>query len=199
MIERINLIEKEAFQFSYKRIMQALVGVVGFCAIIYGFQFARVSYYQKQIQTLTDQQEALNSERATLVKATPTQITEGSNAELQKVFLDTPRWSDFMRDLSGRLPGTVWFTGIKAATARSDLPKSGSSAPNPATSGGAPAGSGKNSLSLVGITSSMGDLTLFVAALQKSPFVSKATLTNSREEESRFTFEIVCDMVIPRQ
>jgi hypothetical protein len=44
----------------------------------------------------------------------------------------------------------------------------------------------------------MGDLAVFVATLQQSPFVSKATLTNSKEEEARFTFEIVCDMIVPR-
>lgn len=197
MIERIDFIERQALSFTYTRIFQVVGLAVLICGTTFGVQFGRVVYHQKQLAKLKIEIDQLQEERKKLLKTTATLLAEGSNAELQNIFTQTPPWAKMLTDIASRLPNTVWLSGIKGATARVELPKSGSSNANAPSS--APVTGGTNSLVLNGTTGSIADLAVFVAKLQESSFISRAHLTNTRKEEERFTFEIICDMLPPQQ
>lgn len=200
MIERINLIEKRKFSFSYRSIIQAGVFVAMICGAVYGFQIYRGTGYQKSMTQMNSEITLLKVEREQLLKEQPKKLTEGSHQELQNIFITTPKWAALLADIGQRLPNKVWLTGLKASSVSAGLPMTDAkpiAAPTPAVAGAPPAPppAPKSQLVMNGVADQVGQLGDFVDSLIESPYIDTANLLNTRKEETYFTFEIICDMV----
>ena len=178
MIQRINLIEKEPFRFTYEKLFFAGAAVIFLCASLFAVQILRVKANAKKTDLLSAQINTLKLEREKLLKKSDSQWQGGPLFELKKVFDQTPAWGKVLTDLSHRLPGTVWLTGFKSFKRE-----------------GMAAGKG---LVLNGIARDPADLTVFLSHLTESPFVSRAVLSSSKKESAGFTFAMECDIAVSR-
>lgn len=175
MITRINLIEKEPFRFSYKKLVVAVIGVLVFCLVLFGFQLLRLKMSHNKVERLSAEITRLKKERERLLKTAHPQIKGGSSFELKKVFDRAIDWSKLLTDISRRLPGSVWLNSLKTKT------------PEGAAT--------KTELELRGKARRVSDLPLFVGRLKKSPHISKAALKSSKKDSVGFTFKIDCDII----
>ena len=178
MIQRINLIEKEPFQFSYNKLIKVVVVMILFCGLLYGFQVMRLAMNNKKTESLTFEIVELKKERERLLKRVEPEVTGGTTLQqLKRIFDLSPSWAKTLSDITHRLPGTVWLTSFKSAN------------PNEAkkTTG--------NKLLIKGKARSAADLSVFIGRLNESPYVSRAFLISSRKAGPDFTFEIDCDIM----
>lgn len=206
MIERIDLIEKEPFKFTYKKIMQAGGVALLICFLLLGTLMFRSFYYKKKISKIQNSITALKEEFNELNKNTPPQLEQGSQSELKNIFSNTPKWGQLIQDLSSRLPGNVWLTDLKGQAKKpviavtsskkdSDKKKDKKNKDKNKTE---EAESKTRDLILNGYSITMPDLATFVKSLQQSPYLNRVILTSSKLDKVGFTFTVECDMVPTR-
>lgn len=192
MIERIDLIEKEAFSFTFAKLTRVGMGIAIFLAALYGIQVARVYYYNEKIKELNAQVETLKEERKKLLKSVPTKLAEGAHAELQNIFLHAPVWATLIKNVAAALPGSIWITGFKASSEQVELPKSGSSSANaPST----PSPTGRGQLSMNGIAPRASDINQLVNRLKITPWISEPVISGLQMDKAGFLFSVHCDIV----
>ncbi|MBI4411489.1 MAG: PilN domain-containing protein [Deltaproteobacteria bacterium] len=197
MIQRINLIEREPFKFSYQRLIHAVVGVILFCAFIYGIQIVRVVAGHSKLKRLHQEMAELKVEQERLLKRVEPEWKGSAAAErLKSVFAGAPVWSDVLDDLAQRLPGSVWLTGFETSgneaekQEEKEVKKEGKKEVKKETR--------KRTglfLELRGRAKSAADLSLFMARLEESPHISKAVLRDSKIDNGDFAFEVECDIM----
>lgn len=178
MIQRINLIEKEPFQFSYNKLIRVVVLVILFCGFLYGFQVMRLVMNNKKTEKLTVEIVELKKERERLLKRVEPEVTGGTTfQQLKRVFDRSPSWAKTLSDITHRLPGSVWLTSFNSSTPDEAKKTNG------------------NKLLIKGKARNVADLSVFIGRLHESPYVSKAFLINSKKAGADFTFEIDCDIM----
>lgn len=195
MVQRINLIEKEPFRFSYANLLKVVGGLLFLLVLIAGIQFVR---YKIRVARLTGTEIRLvnlRSDVESMLKTAVPAAAATSYGQLKGLFTQSPQWGNVIRDIGGRLPGTVWLTSMKS-TQSADESKAASSRREPGKT--APAAKGKgpaNELLLQGKGVEMGEIARFTAALNESPYLRKAVLISSKKEATGFAFTIRCDMI----
>ena len=198
MIERINLIEKKPFDFTYQKILM-IVGVFALvAALLFGYQTVRIKLHDRKLEALNASIANLKSERDKLLKAAPPKIGGGRHAQLTNIFNNTPVWNELVADITTRLPSTVWLTELngilrvnKPVDAKKD--KSEKKTDNPMEDSVATV---TRSLKLSGNAKEFDDIALFLSQLSASPFVKGATLAESKKNQDTYSFTIECDLAV---
>ena len=113
MIERINLIEKEPFKFSYQKIVKIGAGLVVLCVYLFAFQLTKMYFNNKKITHLESQVITLKKEKETLLRLAPQKVAGGPLEELIQIFTQNPPWASLLSDVTNKLPSTVWLTNFK--------------------------------------------------------------------------------------
>lgn len=175
MIQRINLIERAPFQLTYQKLVLGGVLLVFFCIFLYVSQWIGIKSYEHKLERLMAEITRLKEEREKLLRASAPEWNGGPLFELNKVFNESPPWSRLIRDVSLRLPGTVWLTSFRGFNRE-----------------GANAG---KAFVLTGLAGDANDLSQFFNSLADSPLIAKSSLTESKRETDNFNFSIECDMV----
>lgn len=119
MIQRINLIERQAWSFTYQNLLQICAVVVIVNIFFVGFQFFRIRYLQPKIATAQIEMDELNAANTQLTATTTTQPVKRkvSIGEFQPLFdaLDAiPDWAHYMRVVTNSLPNSVWINTFKS-------------------------------------------------------------------------------------
>lgn len=199
MIEPINFIEKDPFKFTYARLL--LLG--GSLVLVFGLvcvsQFAIYLWGQKDVVLLRAQIVALRAERQLLLDMAPPKIEEGPMAALKNLFIKEPQWARLIRDLSQRLPSTVWLKSFKAMAAaplaaKATTKKEKKEADKEKVAD-TPQDMRNNELTLEGVAREAADIPKILESLNQSPYLEKVLLQNSVKEESGFAFVVKCDMI----
>lgn len=193
MIERINLIERDPFKFTYKRIVQIVAGFVIVLVVIFAIQSIRVHLAQKELRTTRQEIQKLEEEKIKLLKTQPKRVLKGPNARLKSTFTEAPEWGKLISDVESRLPSDMWLSSIKASgqqvittEVKKDGKKETQTTIKPA------------SMVLRGFAKEMKDLWTFYKTLKNSPFVETANLSQTKRVQGNFTFSIEC-VIIPEK
>lgn len=182
MIERINLIEKKAFVFTYGLLMAGLGGIALFCVLLLGVQTLRTTMAQKKLKRVNEEVELLKNRQQNLMSTASNTMDQGSGSELKRVFSKTPQWSHLLNDIGQRLPESVWLTSFK-----------GMISATPAAPGGKDAKT-TSPIVLQGIARSPNDLAIFLSQLNASPLLAHVVLTTSKADGGNFMFTIESDL-----
>lgn len=188
MITRINLIEKEAFRFTYGKLLLMFAMVILFCILTVGLQKGCIAFHNAHIKKIQAETTFLKQQHGGLLKETPQQWGQGGLIELKKTFVQTPQWSAMIRDLGLRLPGSVWLISLRGAVNPVQT-----TTEQPATAKNkAPTAKG---LTINGIARNPSDLGVFMTQLKKSPYLSEVILKESKKGDDGFAFVIQCDII----
>lgn len=188
MIERINLIEKEPFTFTYTKIIQLVVLVILLCGVAYGYQFGRAYFAQKEINTLRQSISTLKAENKALKKEAPPKIQPSSQTKLQSIFDSRTKWSIVIEDIIKPMPNTVWLTSVRQKTKTistgGSKKKKKNQAPAPVII--------EAGLVLEGETSHPRHLADFAGGLTDSPLIRKASIGSVEKGKENYKFDIDC-------
>jgi len=200
MIERINLIEKKPFEFTYQKLLLIGSSVILLATIMVGVQFLRAKYHERSLDKIKTDITRLEGERERLLKAAPPKVNSGRHSELLTILSNTPKWGQLMLDVSNRLPSTVWLTQFEGvARVVANLPKNDKKNRNKKSSKTESTAVSTRELLLNGVSRDFNDLAMFLNLIEESPFVKTAVLSSSSKDKAGFTFEIRCDMMQPGQ
>lgn len=200
MIQRINLIEKQALAFTYERLMQICVVILIFNALMVGWQILKVARLKPQIVSFTAQVDTLTQEQTELT-AQPEQkkqqvqkkkVSIGQYQQLFDILESTPVWSAVLRGMVGNLPNSVWITSIKST---SSMP-----APPPKKPGEDPKKQPpvdmtlRVKLEIGGTGTEVRAIAEFVNKLEKSPYFSNVTMIGTNKDVNGYAFIIQGDV-----
>lgn len=206
MIERINLIEKTPFKFSYSKLARAGIAIVALCALVYGGRFLQLKFYKDKVATLSETITTLKEEQQQLIKTVPKRTEPGAAGTLKSLFLQSPRWADMIEDISLRMPATLWLTSIKGVVRAAPKPgkdEKGKEKEKKDAAKEKDKGKDKDkkdepagfNLVLTGQSLRSEAVATFLSQLQESEFLTRTTLSSLKKTESGFSFTIECDMV----
>lgn len=187
MIERINLIEKKLFVFTYGILMLGLGGIALLCVLLLGVQTLRTTLAEKKLARLNTEMTSLQNQQQNLMMTKSDRLDEGSGSELKKIFSTAPRWSQVLNDIGSRLPGSVWLTSFKGTAAGTTAGAAEKTADKNQAVGAKP-------IVLQGVARSPNDLALFLSQLNASPKLTHVILTSSKADGGSFMFTIESDL-----
>lgn len=187
MIERINLIERKQFVFTYGILMLGLMGIAFLCLLLLGVQTLRTSWAEKKLDRMNAEVELLKNRQQNLMMTKSNRLDEGSGSELKRIFSAAPRWSQVLSDIGLRLPGSVWLTSFKGTAAGT----TGQTGEKVADKNQAVAA---KPIVLQGVARSPNDLALFLSQLNASPKLNHVILTASKADGGSFMFTIESDL-----
>lgn len=189
MIERINLIEREPFKFTYRKVVAIVAVAVGICALLFGILIFRIHFQDKSMAVIQTKISALETERQSLLKAAPTKVDTGPYSEVKNQILATPPWSELMVDIGNRLPSGTYLTSLTAAADQKTTV-----AADTKTKKEAKVEVKKGGLTLSGISKDADEMSDFANKLKASIFVKAVDLKSSVKEDKGFNFVIECDL-----
>jgi Tfp pilus assembly protein PilN len=124
---RVNLMPPEIAEAErFRRLQLAMGSAVLLAAVVVGALYVHaksgISAAQTQVTAAQTQQTALQTKLDSLasVKQTFAEV-QGKQALLQQAMGQEIRWSYVLNDLSFRVPGNVWLSGIQASETVSGL------------------------------------------------------------------------------
>ena len=195
MVERINLIEREPFRFTYANLVKGVALFLFLLVLVTGIQFVRYKVRQVRLAGIELKLTTLRSDVESMLKTAVPAAATTTYGQLKGLFTQSPRWGTVIRDIGSRLPGTVWLTSMKTIQATDDS-KAATARKEPGKTAAPAKGKGPASeLVIQGKGVEMREIARFTAALNESPWLRKAVLINSKKEESGFAFTIRCDMI----
>lgn len=192
MIERINLIEREPFKLTYRKVVQVVAAAVGVCALLFGTLMLRVHLQDKNLTKIQTAISQLEAQRQTLIKAAPAKVDTGPFSDVKNQLMATPPWSDFVLDISNRLPPGSYLTSLSASTPQKQAATADPKAAQKKDPKAADAKGG--SIVLSGISKDADEMSDFASALKKSPYVGHVSLKSSEKVEKGFNFVIECQL-----
>ena len=174
----VNLMPAEIAEAARFRRMQlamgaAVVGAVVVVGALYVHSHSSVSAAQSKLDTATAQYTAAQGQLASLssVQNVYNQVA-AKQAMVQQAMGQEVDWSNYLSDLSLRIPDNVWLTSINATQTNTGL--SGAVAPAP---GAAPTGLGNINFS--GVAFSHDDVATWLDVLAKEKGFANAYFSNS--------------------
>lgn len=203
MIQRINLIEKQALSFTYERLMQICMAILAVNALMVGWQVLKVARLKPQIVSYTAQVETLTQEQTELT-AQPIQkkqqqqqkkkVSIGQYQQLFDILESSPEWSSVLRGMTGNLPNSVWVTAIKST---SSLP-----APPPKKAGDENDPKKQQpvdmtmhvKLEISGTGTEVRAIAEFTSKLERSPYFKNVTLISTNKDVNGYAFMIQGDV-----
>lgn len=195
MVERINLIEREPFRFTYANIVKGVGGLLFLLILVAGVQFVRLKVRQARLAGTEIKLTTLRSDVESMLKTAVPAAAATSYGQLKGLFTQAPRWGEVIRDIGGRLPGTVWLTSMKTTQATDESKSASSKKESGKTSLVAKGKGPANEILLQGKGVELEEIAQFTATLNESPYLRKAVLISSKKEGSGFAFTIRCDMI----
>jgi Tfp pilus assembly protein PilN len=175
----VNLMPAEIAEAARFRRMQlamgaAVVGAVVVVGALYVHNHSSVSAAQSQLDTAKAQYAAAQGELASLssVQAVYDQVA-AKQAMVQQAMGQEVDWSNYLSDLSLRIPDNVWLTSVQATETDTGL----GTAVAPPTGGLTPTGIGQISFS--GIAFSHDDVATWLDMLSKEKGFTNAYFSNS--------------------
>lgn len=199
MIQRINLIEKQALAFTYERLVQICLVVVAINALLVGFQVFKVARLKPQIELANQQVTTLTQEQEELAKQPVQQkpkkvVNVGQYQQLFNTLDSSPVWSAVLRGLVGNLPNSVWITSLKGVSSMPLPPpkKPGEEDKKPAQ----PVNLTPNTrVEVSGSSPEVKAIAEFATKLDRSPIFRNVTLANTIKDVNGYVFVIQGDVV----
>lgn len=199
MIQRINLIEKQALAFTYERLVQICLVVVAINALLVGFQVFKVARLKPQIELANQQVTSLTQEQEDLAKQPVQQkpkkvVNVGQYQQLFNTLDSSPVWSAVLRGLVGNLPNSVWITSLKGVSSMPLPPpkKPGEEDKKPAQ----PVNLTPNTrVEVSGSSPEVKAIAEFATKLDRSPIFRNVTLANTIKDVNGYVFVIQGDVV----
>lgn len=190
MIQRINLIEKQALSFTYQRLLQICMVVVLINALLVGVQFLRIYRLEPQIQAARDELAAEEATHTELTKQ-PQQKRKKKTADAgqyQKLYdaVDAlPKWSKLLRVISTNLPNSVWLANFKSLGLIAPPPTD----PKDPKQQQVVVPSGMR-VEITGTGSDIKAIAEFTAALEKTPEFANLVLVNTQKSETSYQYTL---------
>ncbi len=182
-IRRINFIEREPFRLTYQTMAIAGGTLVILGLLLIGIQWGRGRYLEGKVALVTQEANQLKTEREQILKELETRVgTEegGVRGTLVQIFNESLPWSLLFRELTDRLPTSVWLTNIKSYE-KPELPM-------------------KCGLLLDGYTEEASAVGRLVKLLSESSFFEKVVLSSFQHETGeggeRYSFSV--DLALSR-
>lgn len=181
-IQRINFIDQERLDFSYRKLLGIGLLLVAACGFLYGAQFLRIRLMDQRIVALSAEVVTLKTEQARIKKenAAVSDVPVTARSTLAALFQKSLGWSLILREFSRLTPSSLWLTSLKS------YEKAEASA--------------KKGILLGGFSKDMETLARFVKILSDSDFFEKVILTTSAQDKSsqepRYQFAI--DVAVKR-
>lgn len=199
MIQRINLIEKQALAFTYERLVQICLVVVAINALLVGFQVFKVARLKPQIELANQQVTSLTQEQEELAKQPVQQkpkkvVNVGQYQQLFNTLDSSPVWSAVLRGLVGNLPNSVWITSLKGVSSMPLPPpkKPGEEDKKPTQ----PVNLTPNTrVEVSGSSPEVKAIAEFATKLDRSPIFRNVTLANTIKDVNGYVFVIQGDVV----
>lgn len=114
-VQRINFIQQEGFTLSYRRMMMGVGAVAAFCLLLFGIQWLRITYTNRQSAKLDVEVKQLREERDRISKQVATIQGEMSARDfLANFFERTTPWTAIFKELAAVMPRSLWLTGVKS-------------------------------------------------------------------------------------
>lgn len=163
-VERINFIEKEPFQFTYRKMLFIGAGLFVLMISLAGLQWIRAKMVEKSVTQLNTEVIHLKVEREELVRQSAPNLvgnSTGAQTELLKVF-DTPfSWAGTLRDITAQISRSLWLINVDSSDKES--------------------GSLRKGLALKGRAEEASAITSFVKALADSTRFENVVLTSTKQ------------------
>jgi Tfp pilus assembly protein PilN len=184
MIERINLIQKDPFKFTYRRVVQVIGSALVLCALLFGSMMFRLNLNNKDMTKLKQQISELEAQRQVLLKAAPTKVDTGPFSDVKNQLVTTPPWSEFVTDIGNRLPVGSYLTSLSASVAQKQPAKADAKkeAKQITTKEGA--------VVVTGISKNADEMSFFATKLKDSIYVDTVALKSSEKVDQGFSFVI---------
>ncbi|GEM_PF-3463447 len=163
-VERINFIEKEPFQLTYRKMLFIGGGLFVFIILLSSLQWVRAGMIEKSVVQLNNEIVNLKAEREKLVRQAAPNLAgnfAGAQTELLKIF-DTPfSWAGILRDITAQISRSLWLINVDSSD------KDG--------------GSLQKGLILKGRAEEASAITSFVKALAESTRFENVILTSTKQ------------------
>jgi len=188
MIQRINLIEKQALSFTYERLLQICMVVVLINVLLVGFQFLRIYRLSPQIESTREELAVEETTHAELTKQ-PQQkrkkktVDAGQYQILYDKLEALPKWSMLLRVVSNKLPNSVWLSNFKSLGLILP-PATDPKDPQPVVT---PPGM---RVEITGTGSDIKAIAEFMAALEKTQEFANLVLINTQKSETSYQYTL---------
>lgn len=204
MIKRINLIEKNVFQFTYLMLLQVCSLVILLNVFLNGYQVYKAGDLEEKLKKETVVLRKLEAQRDELMKKpVKKKISVGQYQDLFDRIESTPKWSLLLEDVGDKLPNTVWITKFqssavsktvakdsKASKSFKQIKKGKKNAKNKNDAPEAVVTVREHSLELSGLSSDMRNISEFTSGLSSSVHFKNLTLSESVKQGFGFSFTI---------
>ncbi len=162
-VQRINFIEREPFVLTYRRMLEGGGVLAAVFLILFGIQFLRVHFADKQLQQTEAEVQTLREESDRLFKQMAALGGAQSAKEvLSNLFEKTAPWATMLKELTATAPRSVWLVSLK-------------SRPSPGSSG-------MPGLEMSGRSEEAGSVAQFLKSLTSSTFFQDVVLATSKHE-----------------
>ena len=174
MIQRINLIEREAFRVTYGSLLKAFGVSLFICLVMYAIVSLSAVQTSTHIRLLTADIERLKVEREKLMNRENSPQTAGPLKEIVFQLEKRPPWSQLLGNIATTLPSNVWLVSLKGFDKEEANSKKG--------------------IIFNGSAKTAQGVASFLANVEASPYFEKVVLTSSKEEGGVFNFSVTCDI-----
>ena len=129
LIQRINFVEKEPLTLTYRAMIMIVLMIMASGGVTYAVQKTRLTYLQKRVDVLDSELVSLKANRDRIM----TEIAkQGEKSNLSKarmalvpVFEDSEEWSAILKEITGRIPHSMWLMDIHSINRTELLSKKG--------------------------------------------------------------------------
>jgi len=199
MIQRINLIEKQALSFTYERLLQICFVILIFNGLIFGYQYFLLKWVAPELENKEAELSQLKTDKQNLM-ARPIQkrVDVGEFQALLDKMDSVPLWSKLIYELSDQLPNSIWISHFKNFLPQQDAPKSKTDSKDEKAQEEVlkPKKIDKLGVEINGIGSEVKNIAEFLTRLEKSPFFSDLKLTESQQKDFGYEFTIQGNVVL---
>lgn len=200
MIERINLIEKQPFSFTYGRLLQICGFVMLLGVALVGWGHYQLSAIEPVVKQKKMRLQELKAEKKELEKKPKlkkrTIVKVGEYQELFDVLKAYPQWAIVLDEVTYNLPNSVWLTevfsqnvGQKKTEPKKRKKKEADEEEEPATF--ALHIPDQIQLTLNGLAVDVDTLSSFVNKLEKSPYFLRTVIKESQKQAFGYQFSVV--------
>lgn len=199
MIKRINLIEKQAFSFTYEKLLQICFIILVFNGLIFGYQYFLLKWVAPELESKEAELNQLKTDKQNLM-ASP--VKKSVDVGEYQVLLDkmdsVPVWSKLIYELSDKLPNSVWMSHFKNVVPQQNTSnrKTDSKDTEGQDEVSKPAKIDKLGIEISGVGSEIKNIAEFLTRLEKSPMFSDLKLTESQQKDFGYEFTIQGNVVL---
>lgn len=199
MIKRINLIEKQAFSFTYEKLLQICCIILVLNGLIFGYQYFLLKWVAPELESKEAELSQLKTDKQNLM-ASP--VKKSVDVGEYQVLLDkmdsVPVWSKLIYELSDKLPNSVWMSHFKNVVLQQDTSnrKTDSKDTEGQEEVSKPTKIDKLGIEISGVGSEIKNIAEFLTRLEKSPLFSDLKLTESQQKDFGYEFTVQGNVVL---